>query len=399
MLTDAPQNIVRIGVLFSLHGPYESISNELFKGAMLAVHKINQSTEYSFSIEPVVRDPGGSLDGYRTAAVDLLTRQNVSHVVGCYTSSSRKEVIPVFEKYDGLLWYPSHYEGYESCSNVIYTGASPNQYLVPLLSHMLAHYGHRIYCVGSNYIWSWENNRTARALAAPSGAEILSERYVNVGSTDVAHIIDEILRVRPSFVFSSLIGTSSHEFIRQFALANAKVSAPPLPICSATISEPELRAAGPQAASNIITSSVYFQSIDSSANDSFVRSYKARYGDESVTSEDAEAAYIAVMLLAKSIESAGTAEVGHVKTALHQVSFAAPQGLVRIDPATNHCFLTACVGRSEADGQFTIIWSAGSAMKPDPYMLVSDIAAFRSMYGVDTVTTSSSIFSKAKAKV
>jgi len=374
---------IRVGILFSLHGPYKHISKELFKGAMLAVAQINRSAAYTFTIEPVVRDPGGSLDGYRAAAGDLLTRQGVTHVVGCYTSSSRKEVIPVFEKYDGLLWYPSHYEGYESCTNVIYTGASPNQSLVPLISHMLSEHGPRIYCVGSNYIWSWENNRTVRALAAPVGGEVLCERYVNVGSTDVSHLIDEIMRLRPSFVFNSLIGTSSHDFSRQFALANVACEAPLVPICSATTSEPELNATGSAAASGIITSSVYFQSIKSATNDAFVGNYKARYGKESVTSEDSEAAYIAIMLLAKALENAGTSEVCEVKKALHQLTFDAPQGSVKIDPASNHCFLTPCIGRSRADGQFDLIWSAGTPMKPDPYMLISDIAGFRAMYGID----------------
>lgn len=378
-----PRQPVRIGILFSLHGPYKDVSNELFKGAMLAVHEVNQNDAYSFKIEPVVRDPGGNLDGYRTATNDLLRRQGVVHVVGCYTSSSRKEVIPVFEKYDGMLWYPSHYEGYESSANVIYTGASPNQSLVPLVSHMLADYGSRVICVGSNYIWSWENNRTVRSLVAPVGGEVLCERYINVGCTEVSHVVDEIMKARPSFVFNSLIGTSSHEFTRQFAAANIASDMPPIPVSSATISEPELTATGPANGSDIITSSVYFQSIQSQSNETFVRSYKARYNQNSVTSEDAESSYISVMLLAKAIERAGTSDMDKVKNALQCVAFDAPQGAVRIDAATGHCYLTPRIGRSRSDGQFEVIWSASSPMKPDPYMLLSDINSFRSMYGID----------------
>lgn len=372
-----------MGILFSLHGPYKKISNELFKGAMLAVHEVNQSKEYSFRIEPIVRDPGGNLDGYREACVELLRRQKVTHVVGCYTSSSRKEVIPVVEKYDGLLWYPSHYEGYESSPNVIYTGASPNQYLVPLISHMLAEYGNRIYCVGSNYIWSWENNRTVRQLGIPMGAELLAERYVNIGSTDISHLVQEILKERPSFVFNSLIGSSSYEFTRCFDLAMSDSGLPRIPVCSATISEPELLATGVAQGANIITSRVYFQSISSESNDSFVEKYKSRFGEDSVTSEDAESAYIAVMLLAASLERADSDEIGDAKSALHELSLNAPQGIVKIDPSNNHCYLTPCIGRSDDRGQFEILWSAGSPMKPDPYMLNSDVASFRSTYNKD----------------
>ena len=105
------------------------------------------------------------------------------HVVGCYTSSSRKEVLPLFEKHDGLLWYPSHYEGFESSDNVVYTGAAPNQHIVPLAEHLLRHYGTSAYCLGSNYIWAWENNKIMREAVQSAGGTVLAERYVPVGET------------------------------------------------------------------------------------------------------------------------------------------------------------------------------------------------------------------------
>ena len=127
-------------------------------------------------LEPRIIDPGGSLDAYR-AATELLLGQGVRHIVGCYTSSSRKEIIPSVEKFDGLLWYPSHYEGFESCPNVIYTGATANQHVVPLANWALPRYGGRVYCAGSNYIWAWESTRIMRdlvqAAAAPSYANAI----------------------------------------------------------------------------------------------------------------------------------------------------------------------------------------------------------------------------------
>jgi len=109
-------------------------------------------------LEPVVVNPSGDLARYRSLSLELLG-SGIRHVVGCYTSSSRKEVIPCFEKFDGLLWYPSHYEGFESSDNVIYTGAAPNQHVLPLVDYLASRVGSRAFCVGSNYIWAWENNR------------------------------------------------------------------------------------------------------------------------------------------------------------------------------------------------------------------------------------------------
>ena len=146
----------------------------------------------------------------------MLAEQGLVHVVGCYTSSSRKEVLPLFEKHDGLLWYPSHYEGFESSDNVVYTGAAPNQHIVPLAEHLLRRYGTSAYCLGSNYIWAWENNKIMREAVQSAGGAVLAERYVPVGELDFDGIIREILDCRPSFIFNTLIGDSAYTFFRPF---------------------------------------------------------------------------------------------------------------------------------------------------------------------------------------
>ena len=126
----------------------------------------------------------------------MLVEQGLVHVVGCYTSSSRKEVLPLFEKHDGLLWYPSHYEGFESSDNVVYTVRHPNQHIVPLAEHLLRHYGTSAYCLGSNYIWAWENNKIMREAVLAAGGTVLAERYVPVGELDLDGIVRQILDCR-----------------------------------------------------------------------------------------------------------------------------------------------------------------------------------------------------------
>ena len=139
---------VPVGVIFSTSGPYGTIGRELRDGALLGVEVANAEAAGDLILEPRTVDPGGSLDAYRTAT-ELLLREGIRHIVGCYTSSSRKEIIPSIEKFDGLLWYPSHYEGFESCPNVIYTGATANQHVVPLATWALPRYGGRVYCAGN----------------------------------------------------------------------------------------------------------------------------------------------------------------------------------------------------------------------------------------------------------
>ena len=266
---------LRVGFLFSSTGSYELVSRSMLNGALLAVAEIN-ATNLGVRIDPTVLNPGGDLAKYPVLAADLFKR-NIRHVVGCYTSSSRKEVIPLFEKHDALLWYPSHYEGFESSTSVVYTGAAPNQHVLPLVEYLLQLHGHRAFCVGSNYIWAWENNRILRESVTPRGGSVLAERYFAVGEADFRHVIEAIIEARPSFVFLTLIGTSAYQFFRDFRAAcraRGIDQAREIPVASCSLSEPELEAIGDDAVDGHLSSSVYFCSIQSPENLRFLEAYE-----------------------------------------------------------------------------------------------------------------------------
>lgn len=361
-----------IGVLFSQSGPYGVVSRSMFNGAMLAFDEIRASADYPFAIEPIVADPAGAFDRYARSSADLLGKNGVRHVVGCYTSSSRKDVIPLFEKHDALLWYPSHYEGFESSSNVVYTGAAPNQHIIPLIEFLLMHMGKRAYCIGSNYIWAWENNRILREALSAAGGSVLAERYAAIGDTDLSKTIASILDARPDFVFNTLIGTSAYNFFQAFrAACTARGIDQPLemPVVSCSLSEPELGEIGALAMDGHISSSVYFSSLGTPANRRFVTAYQERWPGSPAASADAEASYVAVKMLAAAIAAAGSDDVEAVRRVLPSLSVEAPQGTVGIDGATNHAFLTPRIGRSSAAGQFEILWEAGEPVRPDPYLV------------------------------
>ncbi|WP_424988326.1 transporter substrate-binding domain-containing protein [Microbulbifer sp. S227A] len=374
-----PKDKISVGIVFSTSGPYAGIARELQNGALLAVAEVNADPQFDFQLDPVIVDPGGDLAAYQSICRELLKQGGLKHVIGCYTSSSRKEVTPVFEKYDGLLWYPSHYEGFEHCNNIIYTGASPNQHIVPLMAHMLEHFGNRAYCIGSDYIWGWESNRIMRECVTEHGARDFWERYMPVGSVDVGRFIDEIIRYKPSYVFNSLIGISSESFMRamqEARLAHPELSCDIMPVCSHTLSEPELTRLAPDAAAGHIASSVYFQSTPGEQNARFIRGYKRRYGAQGVTSADSEAAYNTCHLLARALQKAGTQELDAVKSALYEIEFDAPQGRVWIDRGNNHCYLTPALAVSNPSGQFEIFHTYDAPLRPDPYLVDVDFDTF-----------------------
>ena len=369
---------IPLGVVFSVTGSYRTVGQEMLNGVLLALEEVNEGPEFDFRFRPVIRNADGDPTAYRSHCEELLRSRTLRHIVGCYTSSSRKEVIPVIEKFDALLWYPSHYEGFESSRNVIYTGASPNQHIVPLLQYVLRRCGRRVYCVGSNYIWAWENNRILREIVQEAGGLVLAEKYHPVGSIDIGHFILEVRTLRPDFIFNTLIGKSSYAFYRAYTEAGSTdpaIGPARIPVTSCSLSEPELLSIGTEAAAGHITSSVYFQSIRRPENQRFVARYRARFGAGKVTSADAEASYVAVILLARAIHASGSTDIGHVKQALATCRLEAPQGPVWVDPENNHSFLTPALGMSRADGQFDILWTASAPVRPDPYLVWLDPVA------------------------
>lgn len=371
----AGTDAIRIGLLFSVTGSYRTIGKAMLNGARLALEEINDRSDFPFRLEAVVCDPGGCNDRYAKAAHIMLAEERLTHVVGCYTSSSRKEVLPFFEKYDGLLWYPSHYEGFESSEHVVYTGAAPNQHIVPLAEWLLDHCGNSAFLIGSNYIWAWENNKIMREAVQVAGGDVLAERYLAVGETDFSGLIEQILEVRPHFVFNTLIGDSAYAFFRQFreaALAAGIDQPRDIPIASCSLAEPELVEIGREAAAGHISSSVYFEALSGINNQAFLERYRKRFPDAGPVSADVEASYIAVLLLAEAIRAAGSADMAEVRTAVTDLALDAPQGRVLVDPDNRHCYLTPRIGVSNHVFGFDLIYQASGPVKPDPYLVWSE---------------------------
>jgi branched-chain amino acid transport system substrate-binding protein len=343
------------------------MAGEMRKSALMAIDEINGSDEFDFAFAPRLRDPGGIVAGYHTACADLIREEQVDHIVGCYTSASRKQVIPIVERTDRLLWHPARYEGFESSDNVIYVGAAPNQHVVPLVKHMLDHISDDVFCIGSNYIWTWEMNRVIREIVTSAGGRVLAERLLELGETAVDHIVKEVIDRKPPVVFNTLVGESSYAFMRALHAAATRAGLT-IPMLSCSLCEPELKLIGSAASVGCVTSSAYFESIEGPENRAFVARWKARHGADSNLSVDGQSTYVCVMLLARAIRRAGSVEVAAVRRAAANHRYDSPQGPVWVDPDNNHCFLTPRLARSVPGSQFKIFWQAEAPERPDPYL-------------------------------
>jgi branched-chain amino acid transport system substrate-binding protein len=251
---------VRVGVLFSATGVTSTIGLSQLHGALLAIDEINEAGGINGrELVPVQYDPQSNPQRYAQLAEQLIVQDKVNVIFGCYMSSSRKAVIPVIEKWNRLLFYPTLYEGFEYSANVIYTGAAPNQNSVQLAEFMTANFGARVYLIGSDYIYPYESNRIMGELVMQrQGSEKLAERYVALDATekDFAEIMVDVRNKRPDFIFSTVVGDSTAALYR--AYADAGFDPKVLPIGSLTTSEAEISQMEKGLATGHYTSAPYF---------------------------------------------------------------------------------------------------------------------------------------------
>ncbi|MDQ2136635.1 transporter substrate-binding domain-containing protein [Alcaligenaceae bacterium A4P071] len=365
-----------IGILFSRTGVTGVTGNEHFLGTALAIEEINaQGGVLDRLLAPVVYDPKSDPEEYRRLATRLMTEDDVNVIFGCSTSSSRKAVLPVIERNNGLLWYCSFYEGFEYSPNVIYTGAVLNQNSMQLAAYLLQNKGSRFFLVGSDYIYPRESNRVMRDMVEQHGGEILDEVYLplSAGPDDVAEVIRDIQAAQPEVVFSTVVGDSARTLYTQYAQSG--MDPKQVPIASLSMAEEEIRLIGPELCVGHITAATYFNSLDNDSNRRFTALWRSRYGDRP-TSTWSETAYNQVHLFARALERNGSLDTAKLVRTAHSVRYDSPEGQLEIDAENNHCLLTPRIGMCNAAGQFDVIWQGSAPVKPDPYLSSFGLAEF-----------------------
>ncbi|MBO4507446.1 MAG: urea ABC transporter substrate-binding protein [Spirochaetaceae bacterium] len=361
------ENTVKVGLLHSLSGTMAISEVPVRDSELLAIKEINEAGGVLGKQIVVVEEDGESDPGtFADKAEKLLTQDKVVTVFGCWTSASRKAVMPVFEKYYGLLWYPVQYEGMEASPNIMYMGASPNQQVVPAVDYCAKNFGKRMYLLGSDYIFPRTANRIIRAQLGDMEGECVGETYVPMGHQDFAEIIEEIKAENPDVVINSLNGDSNVYFFKQ--LSEAGFTAKNLPVMSFSISEEEVNTIGVEYLKGNLVAWNYYETTETKRNAKFVSDYKSEYGSDRVTGDPIEAGYIAVHMWAKACEKAGSFDVEAVRIAAKGLSFTAPEGTVTIDGENQHLYKQVRIGKINGNGLIDEIWATPGAIKPDPYL-------------------------------
>lgn len=359
---------VKVGLLHSLTGSMAISEKSVRDAEVLAIKEINAAGGVNGKqIEYVEEDGASEPSTFATKAEKLIDSEGVSTIFGCWTSSSRKAVKPIVEEYGSLLWYPVQYEGMESSSNIVYTGAAPNQQIVPAIDYLLDQGYKKFFLLGSDYVFPRTANMIINAQLEAKGAEAVGEEYADMDQTDFAAIISKIEAAKPDVIINTLNGTGNVSFFKQMSEKNYTSS--DYMTMSFSIAEEEVATIGADILKGHMVSWNYYQTTDTEKNKEFVNAYKDAYGENRVTSDPAEAAYDAVYLWKAACEKADSFEPEDVIKAVEsgEISFDAPEGTVTIQGDNHHLVKPVRIGQVGDDGLINEIY-ATDPVAPDPYL-------------------------------
>lgn len=358
---------IRVGILHSLTGTMGLSETPVKDATLLAIEEINAAGGVlGRPLEPVVVDGQSDWGVFAREAERLITEEKVDVVFGCWTSASRRTVRPIFERHGSLLFYPVQYEGVEQSPNIVYTGAAPNQQIVPAVVWSFEQLKkRRFFLVGSDYVFPRTANAIIRDYVGALGGEIVGEVYIPLGSDQVDDAVRQIADLRPDVILNTINGDSNLVFFEKLRAAGIRSSE--IPTISFSIAEPELATmniadmVGDYAAWN------YFMTLGTDENRRFVRAYRNRFGNDRVVSDPMEAAYFGVHLWARAATETGSTKPAEILESIRDLGHEAPGGLVYIDHETRHTWKTVRIGRIREDAQFDIVWSSENPVRPVPY--------------------------------
>jgi urea transport system substrate-binding protein len=360
---------VKVGLLHSLTGPMAISEKSVRDAELLAIEEINKAggvlgKQITYAEEDGASEPST----FATKAEKLVGQEKVATVFGCWTSSSRKAVKSVFEDYKSLLWYPVQYEGMEQSPNIVYTGAAPNQQIVPAIEYLIEKGYKKFFLLGSDYVFPRTANMIIRAQVKSAGLEVAGEEYAAMDQTDFAAIIAKIESAKPDVIVNTLNGTGNVSFFKQMSEKNYDASK--YMTMSFSIAEEEVAAIGANILKDHLVSWNYYQTTDTPENKNFVAAYKAKFGANRVTSDPAEAAYAGVYLWKAAVEKAGSFDIGKVLETIKsgEISFQAPEGQVVIDGGNQHLSKPVRIGKVGEDGLINEIHATEGPVAPDPYL-------------------------------
>lgn len=361
---------VTVGILHSITGTMAISETGSTQAEKLAIKQINESGGVlGRQIQTIQEDGASDWPTFAEKAKKLLVQDKVASVMGCWTSASRKAVLPVFEQYNGMLYYPTFYEGLEESPNVIYTGQEATQQIIAGLDWVAETKGAKsFYLLGSDYIWPRTSNKIARKhIEDVLGLEVKGEDYYPLGHTQFNSVINKIKLRKPDVIYAIVVGGSNVAFYKQLKAAGIDMTKEDPILLTISVTEDEILGIGGENIEGAYACMKYFQSLENENNAAFVAAFKEMWGDEIVIGDVTQAAYLGPWLWKMAVEKAGSFDIDKIREASPGIEFdKAPEGYVRIHE-NHHLWSKTRVGRAQADGQYDVVFETAELVEPDPF--------------------------------
>lgn len=358
---------VKVGILHSATGTMAISETGSIQAEKLAIEQINaMGGILGRKIEVIQEDGASDWPTFAEKSKKLLVKDKVAAVMGCWTSASRKAALPVFEKENGLLFYPTFYEGLEQSKNVFYTGQEATQQILAGLDWIAKEKKAKtFYLIGSDYIWPRTSMKIARKhIEKVLKGTVVGEEYIALGDTQFGSVINKIKLKKPDVIYAAVVGGSNVAWFKQLNAAGLNSSKQTMLTISVT--EDEVLGIGGENLAGFYSAMKYFQSQDNPENKKFVEAFKKKWGPNSVIGDVTQAAYLGPWLYKAAVERAGSFDVDKVQAALPGYVFKdAPEGPVTVEK--NHHLTTKLrIGQWGKDGQAKVVYTSGY-IKPDPF--------------------------------
>ncbi|MFY0679571.1 MAG: urea ABC transporter substrate-binding protein [Thalassovita sp.] len=362
---------VTIGILHSVTGTMAISETGSVQAEKLAIEQINaQGGVLGRKIEYVQEDGASDWPTFAEKAKKLLVNDKVASVMGCWTSASRKAVLPVFEQYNGFLYYPTFYEGLEESPNVIYTGQEATQQIIAGLDWVNKTKGAKsFYLLGSDYIWPRTSNKIARKHIENfmDDCKVVGEDYYPLGHTQFNSVINKIRLRKPDVIYAIVVGGSNVAFYKQLKAAGIDMTKESPIVLTISVTEDEIRGIGGENIEGAYACMKYFQSLTNDNNMEFVKSFKEMWGEDMVIGDVTQAAYLGPWLWKAAVEKAGSFDVDKVREAQIGIELpSAPEGYVKVHE-NHHLWSKTRVGRAQLDGQYEVVYETADLVEPDPF--------------------------------
>lgn len=353
---------IKIGVLYSTTGDFSISETPMLNAAKMAIDEINEKGGIKGTkIEAIYADYGSDPAMAAEKAQELILQDNVCAVVGTNSSSTRLAVIPTIEQYDSVLVYNTFYEGENPSPNVLYTNTCPSQQIEDYIPWIIENLGKKIYFIGSDYEFPKNAIAYAKKVLEENGGEIVGEEYVPTGETDFSSAVNKIKQANPDVVFSAVAGNSNVPFYK--AYSQYGMNPETTPICSIAAHEGTVKGIG-EAAVGTYSCFSYFNTIGTKESDEFVKKYAELFGTDTTVTNQTEAAYHGVYILAEAIEKAGSLKSEDIIKAAAGLEVDTPAGKIKVDEENHHTWLNTYIGKVKSDLTFEIVKKSDGLVQP-----------------------------------